>query len=288
MNFWISIIFLGLFNITSNLIGQQIQGLVIDSESELPLEFVNIGVVDISQGTITNDSGVYTLECEKLPKDCKIQISMIGYDSQTFNLNELMVDTKAIRLVRKTYELGEATIKWKELMKKVGTTKTSKFAEQCGLGGTGFGRGYELGLLLNLGNTPVKIEDVNLKIHKHSFDTVVFRLHIRSIKNGLPSNELLTENIYLPVTKYRGWQQFDLSGYNILLSDDVVLSIEWIKISNVIEKNLIKMNGSKEATPNILFNLNNKQGTFYTRWGSAAKWKIKENRSPGFYVTVKE
>jgi len=282
-----SILFFSLFTI-SNLFGQEIRGLIIDSESEMPIEFVNIGVVNVSSGTITNESGIFSLDCEKLPKDCRINISMIGYESKTFNLNDLIDKTTTIRLVRKTYELDEVTIKWKEIIRKLGTVKISKLAGVCGLQGTQKGKGHELGLLLHLGDNPVMIEDVNLKIRKHSYDTVVFRLHIRSIENGLPANELLTHNIYLPISKYKGWQKFDLSEYKISLRGDIVLSIEWIKISNVIEKNLIKMNGSKVATPNILFDINDKIGTFYSRWGSAAQWKISENRSPGFYITVKE
>ncbi len=79
----------------------------------------------------------------------------------------------------------------------------------------------------------------------------------------------------------------DLSDFNILVSGNVVMSIEWIGISNVIEKNLIKMNGAKVVSPNVLFDLNQKHGTFYIRNGSEAKWRILENRSPGFYLTVK-
>ena len=282
------IVILGVLVISINLIGQEIRGFIIDAETELPLAFVNVGIVDISQGTITNESGEYVLDCKKIPGDSKVQISMIGYESQIFNLNELTATTKKIELVKKTYELNEVAIKWNEIIRKVGTTKTSKMSGVCGWGGTDFGKGYELGLLLNLGSTPVKIKDVNLNIRKHSFDTIVFRLHIRSLQNGLPLDELLTENIYLRITKSAGWQQVDLSDYNIMISGDVVLSIEWIKISNVIEKNLIKMNGSKQATPNVLFDINNKKGTFFMRRGSAAKWKIQENSSPGFYITIKE
>lgn len=279
---------IGLLILTSNLIGQEIRGFIIDSESGLPLEFVNLGIVDIPYGTITNDSGAYNLDCEKLPKDCKVQISMIGYESQVFYLQDLMTENKTVRLVRKSYELDEITIKWKEILKKIGTTKTSKMAGVCGWGGTDFGKGHELGLLLEIGDKPVKLENINLKIRKHSFDTIMFRLHIRSIANGLPSDELLTKNVYLLITKSSGWQQIDLSDYNIMIKDKVALSIEWVRISNVIEKNLIKMNGSKQATPNVLFEMNNKQGTLFGRRGSAAKWKIQENSSPSFYVTTKE
>ena len=284
----IFITILVLLVVFNKLIGQEIHGFVIDSVSKQPLSYANIGVVNIPKGTVTNEFGEYNLSCEKLPLDCKIQISMIGYESKTIDLNELKTETKSIRLVKKPIELDEVTIKWKENIKKIGTTKTAKIAGVCGWGGTDRGKGHEIGLLLKLGDETIKIEDVNLKIRKHSFDTIVFRLHIRTILNELPYDELLTQNIYLPIIKYRGWQKVDLSAYNIFISGDVALSIEWIKASNVIEKNLIKMNGAKKATPNVLFDTNNKSGTFFIRRGSAANWKSQKNNSPGFYITIKE
>ncbi|MCU4174842.1 carboxypeptidase-like regulatory domain-containing protein [Carboxylicivirga sp. N1Y90] len=271
---------------STSLIAQEINGLVIDSESELPLAYVNVGVINTPKGTISNDHGEYTLNCKNLPADCKVQISMIGYESQTFGINDLK--NKTISLTRKPIALNEITIKWKEIIKEVGTSKTSKTAGVCGWGGTDFGKGHEIGLLVNLGDELVKVKDFNLRIRKHSFDTIVFRLHIRQLENGLPTYELLSESIYLPITKPKGWQKFDLSAYNILLKGKVAVSIEWIKISKVMEKNLIKMNGSKVATPNVLFDMNGKKGTLYTRRGSAAKWRVQEKSSPGFYITIKE
>ena len=125
-------------------------------------------------------------------------------------------------------------------------------------------------------------------MHKQSFDTIVFRLHIRSLENGLPYEELLTENIYFSVSEYSGWQKIDLSAYNIYIRGNVALSLEWIRISNVIEKNLVKMNGAKTGTPVVLFNINKKSGTIFSRRGSEALWRKEEGESPGFYISVKE
>jgi len=96
------------------------------------------------------------------------------------------------------------------------------------------------------------------------------------------------ENIYLSVSEYAGWQKIDLSDRDILINGAVVLSLEWIRIFSVIERNLVKMNGANTATPVVLFNLNKKSGTLFNRRGSEAKWRKEENTSPGFYVSVME
>ena len=274
--------------ISSNLRGQVIQGKLIDSWDERPLVYVNVGVVNISRGTITNERGEFELDCNDLPQDAEVRFSMIGYESQAFIVRELLTEFKTIRLTKKAIELEEVTIKWNGATRQIGAFKISKTGGVCGWGGTDFGRGHELGLLLEVGSNTVKIEDLNLRVHKQSFDTIVFRLHIRSLEGGLPAEELLTENIYITVSEYSGWKKIDLSDYNININGDVVLSLEWIKISNVIEKNLVKMNGAKTGTAVVLFKLNKKSGTLFSRRGSEAKWRKEENKSPGFYVSVKE
>ena len=283
-----TLILLALFCILLDLHGQVIQGKVIDAESEIPLAYVNIGVINIAKGTVSNKSGEYKLNCDSLPLDSKVRISMIGYLSQTYAISDLLDESKTIKLDRKTIELEEVVVKWEEKTRKIGTIKKSIIPEVCGFGGTGFGKGHEIGMVLDFGIETVKVEDINLKVYEQSFDTIFFRLHFRSIENGLPSEELLTENIYLPIFTHSGWQNIDLKKYNILLKGKVALTIEWVRISKVINKNLIKVNRNKEASPNVLFNVNRKHGTFFYRWGSEAIWEIRENYSPVFFVTIKE
>lgn len=285
---YLTLILLALFCISFDLHGQVISGKVIDAKSEIPLAYVNFGVMNIAKGTISNESGEYKLNCDSLPLDSKIRISMIGYQSQTYTISNLLNDHKTIKLDRKTIELGEVVVKWKENTRKVGTIKKSILPEVCGFGGTDFGKGHEIGIQLDLGNKTVLVEDINLNVSHLSFDTVYFRLHIRSIENGLPDEELLSENIYLPIFLQKGWQKIDLKKYDILLSGKVVLSVEWIRISSVIKNQLIKMRGDKRPKPQVLFNVNKKNGTLLYRWGSEAIWEIKQNYSPVFYITIKE
>ncbi|RLD72452.1 MAG: hypothetical protein DRJ29_02850 [Bacteroidetes bacterium] len=279
---------LGFLLISSNLSGQVIQGKILDSLDERPLAYVNVGVINVTRGTISTEPGEFQLNCNDLPEDAEVRFSMIGYESQTFKIQDLLSSFNTIKLVKKAIELEEVAIKWNGTTRKIGTFKTTKIGGVCGWGGTDFGRGHELGLLLDVGNKTAKIEDLNLSVRKQSFDTIVFRLHIRSLESGLPAEELLTENIYLTVSEKSGWQKIDLANRNIFISGDVVLSLEWIRISNVIEKNRVKMNGAKTATPVVLFSLNRKSGTLFSRRGSEAKWRKEENWSPGFYVSVKE
>lgn len=84
----------------------------------------------------------------------------------------------------------------------------------------------------------------------------------------------------------KGWAKIDLSKYNVVASGKVVLSIEWIKVSKAIDERLVKMNGSKQGTPVVLFKTNKKTGTFFIRRSSEAPWITEKENSPVFYITT--
>nr|WP_321452579.1 carboxypeptidase-like regulatory domain-containing protein [uncultured Carboxylicivirga sp.] len=275
-----------LLTFTLSCISQTITGRIIDSKTQEALCFVNIGIINTAAGTITDENGSFKLNVKDIIKDAEVQITMIGYRSQSYSINELLRDNNLIKLDKAIVQLPEVVVEYDEEIKKVGTQGTSLLSGVCGWGGTKFGEGNELGLELDLGEMPVKIEDLNLKVHKHSFESSMFRLHIRTIDGELPDKEILTENIFFEITNLKGWEKIDLSKYNIVVSGKVALTIEWIKVTNVIEQRLVKMNGSKQGAAVVLFELNKRNGNVFTRRGSAAQWKIGKGESPVFYITT--
>lgn len=274
--------------ITAYSYSQCVKGKVIDSESKESLSFVNMGIVNTSIGTITDAKGEFELYISQVPADAELKITMIGYESKTISISELASDFCLIELKKTFVELKEIKVGFNGRIKNVGNIRANNSAGVCGWGGTKFGKGHELGLELDLGDNLVRLEELNLKMHKQSFATCVFRLHIREIENGLPVTELLHENIYFELTSPKGWQNIELSDYNIVANGKVALTIEWIKVSNIIEDKLVKMNGSKKARPVVLFKSCNKDGRFFIRKGSEAPWKCQENSSPSFYISVRE
>jgi hypothetical protein len=289
MSFYIktSIIVFLFFVLRLNCFSQRIEGIIIDSETKEALSYVNIGILNSPIGTITNENGLFELDYNGKSENLEIRITMIGYKSVSYSIKELQKENNQIELEKEVFELNEVVVQYKGTLRKVGTMKPNSMAGVCGWGGTKFGKGHELGLEMDLGEKPVKIEELNLEIHKQSFDTSTFRLHLRQIENELPGKELLTENIFFDITGMKGWEKIDLSKYNIVASGKVILTIEWIKVSKATEERLVKMNGSKQGTPVVLFKTNKKTGTFFIRKGSEAPWMIEKDYSPVFYITTK-
>ena len=276
-----------LFFLTLQLQAQLIRGKVIDFSSEKSLEYVNLGVIDTPIGITTNEKGEFSLDIKGQSPKAKVRISMIGYKPQTFLIEELTNKENTIKLVSDPIQLGEVTVKpFSGKLKKVGTTSSTWHGEFCGIGGTQKGKGCEIGTQIELGSKPVLLKSLHICMHNQSFESSLFRLHIRDIVNNLPSEEQLTENILIPIAKRSGWVDIDLTKYNLVFKDDIALTIEWVKVNTTNKTKFINVQGRDEYC--ILFNMKQKQGNTYTRWGSESKWSWKAGSSPSFYLTVQE
>ena len=267
---------------------QTFSGKVINANSESALEFVNIGIIDFPAGTITDEKGNFKLDLNDISIEKKVRFSMIGFKSQIFTIKELINIENIIKLEEEPIQLLELIIKPSGKIRKIGTTNYARRAGVCGWGGTQFGKGHEIGTEIDLGTQAVKLKSLHLRLYKQSFDSTLFRLHIRSIQDNFPDKELLTDNIIITVSEESGWIDINLSQYNIVLSDKIILSLEWVKIYGVNKDRLIRMNKSKQYTANVLFSLSGKKASLFTRWGSEAKWRKNDNSSPAFYLTVQE
>jgi len=278
-----------LFSLALQLQAQIITGKVIDKASGKSLEYANLGIINTSIGITTNEEGEFSLDIKGQSPKAIVRISMIGYKPQTIETGELTNKVNIVKLVNEPIQLGEVTVKpFLGKLKKVGTTDYTwtLHGELCGWGGTQHGKGNEIGTKIELGTIPLLVRGFHVHLHKQSFESSLFRLHIRRIVDNLPSNEILTENIMIPITKSSGWVDVDLTKYNLVLDGDIALTIEWVNVATTNKTKFIKMHGKKEYS--VLFNMKQKQGNTYHRWGSESKWSREEGKSPGFYLTVQD
>jgi CarboxypepD_reg-like domain len=264
--------------------GQIIEGRITDSKTNEPLEYVSIGIINTNFGTITDTNGYFKFEA-KVEELSIVRISMIGYEPQKFTVKALRNNKNEIKLNETTIELAEIIIKpTKE--RKIGATSYSWSSGWSGWGGLRTRKGYEIGILLDLGSKPVEVKNLNILLKRQSFDKTLFRLHIRAIKDTLITDELLTENIIFPVTKESGWVEIDLESYNIVLSGKVGVTLEWLDIIGNNPDRAIKIN--KRITDAYLLFKNKKNQIGLYRWGIESKWIINKKNSPSMYLTIRE
>jgi len=176
------------FCITVQVQAQTIEGRVIDSHIGSPLEYVGIGIVNSRTGAITDENGYFRIETRNESSESIVRISMIGYEPQVFAFEELTKKHNTIRLIEAPVLIDEVIIKPFSKSKKLGTTSYNRIGSWCGWGGSRFGSGHEIGTRIDLGISPVFIRSLHVHVLRQAFDTSLYRLHIRSIVDTIPSD----------------------------------------------------------------------------------------------------
>lgn len=266
--------------------GQSLTGRITDSLTGEALEYASIGIIDTRFGATSDEQGFFAFEVKELDDSARIRVSMIGYRAQTFSIDELLLREGEIKLQEIAYDLEEVEVKASTEEKKVGATGFNRTSGWSGWGGMYTRKGYEMGTRIELGNRPVKVKSMHVRLHRQAFDKSYYRLHIRGMKDTLIQEELLKENIIVTIEEEDGWALIDLEPYDIVISGSVALTLEWLKVEGVNEDRTMKIN-DRMARAYILFKNQKKVWGLY-RWGTEAKWIINQTMSPSMYLTILE
>ncbi len=220
-----------LFFVSLNVCAQTaVSGSIIDSEKKEPLPYVNIGIVGKTIGTVSDLEGTFSLEIPSTNDDEIMRVSMIGYETQEFTVEkfkEKIQENPQIVLDKKTTELKEVIVSGKELKTKVLGNKTKSQMTSAGFESDMLGN--EVGLIIKIKKSPTIIKDFNCSIVRNEYGTVRFRLNVYDLKDGMPNNSLLKENIIVETDIEKGLLTVDLSQYNIVVEDDFFIGLEWIE-----------------------------------------------------------
>ena len=253
--------------------GQTISGKIINDANGESLEFASVGIIGTNFGVITNEKGFFRLDATGQSSNEQVRISMIGFESQTITLKNLVDQEIVVRLKEQSVQLKEVIVKSKKTKQKtIGTKSSSTFVVT---GWPGYGTGGERGIRIDV-KKPIFVEKVNFHIAYLGLDSVQIRLHIRKIENDTPTEELLTENILI-TAKSTGWYEIDLSKYNLSYSEDIAVTLEWVKAWGTI----------KDIRNTLKFSINYFKGTLYAKDASEAKWTTIKH-GPGIYLTVQQ
>jgi hypothetical protein len=255
---------------------QRISGRVINEATGEPLVYASIGVVGTGFGTTTDENGFFSIIAKDLPPDAKIRFSMIGFTAQTFSFaglqeNENLV-IKLKEEVRYLENVSIASTKFET--KEIGCKATSK---KIVTGWSNVGRGGERGIKIKIKNKPVLLKSFHVHIARNAFDSVLFRLHIRNIRNNVPAEELLKDNIIFTVSKKSGWVVLDLTGYNLQYDEDFAVTLEWVKSWGICAN-------IKEGCLYISMDIFG--GVLFVKHAGEATWIVENKYRPGMYLTV--
>ena len=271
-------LFLFAFLLSFNALNAQhiLQGRIIDAFTKEPLPFVNIGVLKKELGTVSNEDGFFFLEVPDLFAKETLRFSMIGFDERDFQV----ADLEAILLSNNTLVLAEQTTFLEEVVltaEKKWDTRVSGNSTTSKLLITGFTSnqlGNEIALFVKVKKTPAYIDGIQFSVVENIYPEVRFRVNVYSSDYRFPDENIMKENIFVTLKQSEGLISVDLKEYDILVDDDVFISLEWI------DEDL--------GSEGLWFSAGVFGKSIYARSTSQAEWKKQRGLSLGMSVTLRE
>lgn len=268
-----------------NVNAQVVSCSVVNAKTKMPLAFVNVGVIGKDVGTVTNENGKCNVALHDSLRNDSLKFSMLGYKPRTFLVSEFFQRVNngnaastgsaqaLVELQPMTYALNEVKIRPRKYKTKILGNQTESDYISGGFKSNQLG--CEAGVLVKVKEgTAAFVKSFHASVTMNKYDTLFFRLNIYSLKDGMPFENILPHNIILRSTKKSGVIYADLTSYNILLEEDAVVTLEWIK--------------DLGGTSDLLFSCSLLNGPVFYRQASQGSWQ-KENRiGLGFWLTVEQ
>lgn len=263
-----------IYIISHSVFGQnKVEGIIKNTETDEPVPYVNIGILNRDKGTVSNENGEFTLEIPIEFVNDTIKISSIGYETKIFIANEfinIVKENKTISLSEKIIELNEVVVSNKKLKEKVIGNKTKSKMMRGGFRNAELGN--ELGIKIKIKKSPTYISKFHANVTSNTGEKMKFRLNFYSIEKGLPKEKLINQNIIFSIDSKEGEFTLDLSKYNLVVEEDFYLTME-----------LIENEGNKESE--VFFSAGLLGNATVTRLTSQAEWKKLGSIGIGFSLT---
>lgn len=221
-----------------NLDAKTIHGEVFNSFDKTKIPYATIIYSNKRKGFNSNINGSFVFDWNG--KTDTLHISSIGYYDTLFILNEETYKSNLeIELRQKSIELEEYKFIYNAEKTKNFTTIKSK---PSGYFGGMSDKSTEFGLAFTQPEIIGKhLISVFFYIAKAGVIKTPFRIRVYNFHEAKPDKELTTKNIFVTATKH-GWNEFDVSSQNIVISESgCLVSMEWLNISDkytVYDKNM--------------------------------------------------
>jgi predicted alpha/beta superfamily hydrolase len=230
----------------------QIIGKLIDGRNQNPLAYVNIGIKEKNIGTVSKEDGSFTINIPSEYQSDSLTFSIVGYYEVNLPIKGWASDERAtIRLKEKSTQLKELVITGeKPVQKKYGIKRKGAIHFTDGI----FKKedSFEIGQVINLGNSLAQITSLNLHTNSSRPDSANFRISFYryDAEENMPKERIFEKSILQRHPINKGWLKFDLRDYNILIKGNVLASLEFIPDTEKDVKQIfyeVKIGGSSKS-----------------------------------------
>lgn len=212
----------------SQMVDNVYNGQVVDVKTTNAVPFVNIGVLHKSIGTVSNEDGFFNIDLAGAIVTDTVKFSCIGYDDLIFSVEDLRRRTTPVPLKQKQTQLATVVVKPQYLKSMELGVHTETDIVTGGF--TSNDLGSELATVLQYNKKkPAFLKKVFISVAESSYDSLLFRVNVYAIKNGLPDNNILPEAVYIKSAIKNGVVEVDMTKYDISFTKPIAISIEWLK-----------------------------------------------------------
>ena len=251
-----------IFLISGTVLSQSRTGRVLSSETVSGVGYVNIGLIGLNRGTVSDEEGYFTINLTKVSDTDSIRFSMIGFESKTLLVREFRNDTaKSVYLSPRSYDFPEVNVTYhKPRYIRLGNPVET---DELRSGFSSNDLGSELGIRVNARKRAI-LKELNLDVAVCTYDSVTYRLNIYLVEENEVCINILNEPIYLSFSKEKISDviTFDLGKYSIIVEGDILITLE---------------NFKDLGEGKLLFRTEYFTGTTYHRKTSEGSW----TKSPG-------
>lgn len=271
----LSLCFLGLS-------AQRCTGHLTDGESGQPVPFANIGIIGKDIGTVSDAAGWFAIDLTGNHKTDSLCISCIGYEKRTWSVHDFKKSLRSA--ARLEIEMTPRSYLLEEVIVQPGNTVTCTLGNECKAnspyGNAFYSKelGTEMGVRITLPRKTKRalLQQFRFYVGQFTYDTFPVRLNVYHLKDGLPSENILPQPIFLEIAS-EGEYLVDLSGYNIVMEEDFFISLEYYRVADRAEGRL---------TFCAFHNRRQGNGNGYYRLASQGKWVREMFDNVGFSVVA--
>lgn len=262
------------------------QGRVLDDTTREPIAYVNIGIVDLGIGTVSDEEGVFLMKfnANKLQPLTTILFSALGYETLNFpitKISEQGIANQDILLVPKALELNEVVVsnKGEEFIQD--NVGYRNFGERSyGYWKDNVAEGGELATRVVVKDGLRKLEQLSFQVWHNPSDSLLLRVNVYDDDGGisrLPGTPLNKsgKSIFCTIKKSKeGTNELvkvDLKPYDIYVTDDFIISLELLEVYGPTALGLV--------IPAAF----NQYGS-YRRYSSQDKWVKFTDTNMAYYV----
>lgn len=246
--------FFGLIISTCTIIQAQIQlkGTVKDT-NHLAIPYCSIGIKNSDIGAITDENGNFSLEIpENLAKN-ELIFEAAGYNLTSKSVQEIQ-ENSFIILTEKSISLSEVTLKTEKMKEKIIGQKTRPMLTFSKMFDENVPT-IEQGNIFEIYPT-TKLNTFNFHIIPSSkFEEITLKVNIYSVKNGLPVESILDENIIYK-TSTTGWQKIDLAPYKFRFKnvDQIAITLQLVNYKKLQQEDFVfGISAKKSLAKDLLF-----------------------------------